>query len=626
VATGATRLRVRVTPDGDSVRVVAHDPTGAPVLVVGALVTQPVTINQSTDGLHQVRWSPAATAVPAGSWGVLGADSFGLDDTWRDPDLAELVAHGVPDTVFAAVSDVDSALELVQNWLAAAESRLVLVTRGATDGVNLEAAPVWGLVRSAQIEHPDRFALVDLDGELPVEQVLAALAAGQDQLVVRDNTVLAPRLVPVGSAEPARPLDPAGSVLVTGGTGALGALVARHLVTAHGIRHLVLTSRRGPAAPGAAELVAELDSLGATVDVVACDVADRSAVAALLASVRVPLTAVVHTAGVVDDGVIESLTPQRIDTVFAPKADAAWHLHELVGDVDAFVMFSSVAGTFGGAGRGNYAAANAYLDALAMRRHAAGLPGQSLAWGLWNERGGMLRYLANGDEDRMARDGMPGMSPAEALSLFDAAIGRSEPALVTMRIDRSRLSAQTAPTLLRHLVRTPSRRNAATSTQDRSWADRLAGLPSSDRGRLLTELVREHVGAVLGNGAAVAGSFKELGFDSVTAIELRNRLASAVGLRLPTTVIFDYPTASALAEFLLSRLVPEIDPATRLLQQLDELEKSLAALPPDPEVGTRLTALTRRFTGTPDSTDLADRLDNATDDDLFEYMDTNFGR
>ncbi|OLF05416.1 hypothetical protein BLA60_36355 [Actinophytocola xinjiangensis] len=643
-ATGATRLRVRVTPDetGERVRVVAHDPAGAPVLVVGALATQPVVVGRAaTDGLHRVRWLPAASAPATGTWRVLGADGFRLDDTYRDTSLADLVARGVPDTVFAAVSDADHALDLVRNWLVAAETRLVLVTRGAVDAtgsddLDLAAAPVWGLVRSAQIEHPDQFALLDLVGELPVERVLAALAAGQEQIAVRDGAVFAPRLVPAGPApEPERTLDPAGTVLVTGGTGALGALVARHLVTEHGIRNLVLTSRRGPEAPGAADLVAELTGLGVTVDVVACDMADRAAVAGLLARLRVPLTGVVHTAGVVDDGVIESLTPQRLRTVMGPKADAAWHLHELTRDLDlaAFVLFSSVAGTFGGAGRGNYAAANAYLDALATHRRGAGLPGQSLAWGLWNERAGMLRHLANGDEERMTRDGMAGMAPNEALALFDAALGRPEPALVTMRIDRARLTATSAPALLRHLVATPARRGVAAAAAGAAWTDRLAVLPKLEGDRLLTELVRDHVAAVLGHGdPSGEAPFKELGFDSVTAIELRNRLASAVGLRLPATVIFDYPTADALAEFLRSRLVPDsdIDPVTRLLQQLDGLEEALSALPPDSGVGARLTALSRRYTGTAtsldSSEDVADRLHEASDDDLFEFMDTNFGK
>ena len=619
LATGATRLRVRITPgeDGASMRVVAHDPAGAPVLVVGALVTQPVAVEgaRRVDGLYRVWWSPAATAPVTGE-----------------------------EPVFAEVSDVDSALELVRDWLAEGESRLVVVTRGAvdatgTDEVDLAAAPVWGLVRSAQLEHPDRFALVDVAGEspldgLPMAAVLAALAAGEYQLAVRDE-VLAPRLAPVGPGTVApKALDPDGTVLVTGGTGALGALVARHLVTAHGIRHLVLTSRRGPDAPGAAELVAELTATGATVEVVACDVADRVALAAVLDAIPAehPLTGVVHTAGVVDDGVVESMTPHRIRTVFGPKADAARHLHELTAHLDlaAFVLFSSVAGTFGGAGRGNYAAANAYLDALAVRRRAAGLPAHAIAWGLWAERTGMVRYFTAAEEERVARDGLAAMPAAEGLALFDAALGREEPALVAMRIDRARLSAATAPALLRHLVRTPVRRAAAAAGQDVSWRDRLAGLPELERDRALAGLVQEHVAAVLGyRGAVGTTRFKDLGFDSLTAIELRNRLAAAVGVRLPTTMIFDHPTPEALAGFLRSQLVPDIDPVTRLLGQFDELEAALAAVSDDVRatVGSRLSALSSRWTGTPtEAGALVGRLHEATDDDLFEFVDATFGR
>ncbi|MYW15125.1 SDR family NAD(P)-dependent oxidoreductase, partial [Streptomyces sp. SID2955] len=269
-------------------------------------------------------------------------------------------------------------------------------------------AAVWGLVRSAQAEHPDRFVLLDLDGqELSGGTLDSVLASGEPQIAMRSGEALAPRLArttaatltepgsgpdsePGSASAPHGTWNPDGTVLLTGATGTLGALVARHLVTEHGVRHLLLVSRRGRTAPGAAELADSLGGLGATVTVAACDAADRAELAELLRTVPAehPLTAVVHAAGVLDDGVIESLTPDQVEAVLRPKVDAAVHLHELTRDLDlaAFVLFSSAAGTFGGAGQGNYAAANAFVDALAAHRRAHGLPAVSLGWGFWAER------------------------------------------------------------------------------------------------------------------------------------------------------------------------------------------------------------------------------------------------
>ncbi|GLZ28532.1 polyketide synthase [Lentzea sp. NBRC 105346] len=340
-----------------------------------------------------------------------------------------------------------------------------------------------------------------------------------------------------------------GTVLVTGGTGGLGALVARHLVAEHGARNLLLVSRRGLDAPGARELQDELTGLGAEVTISSCDVADRAALAALLAAHRV--TAVVHTAGVLDDATVESLTPERVDAVFRSKVDAAWNLHELAGDVSSFVLFSSVAGTLGSPGQGNYAAANAFLDALAEHRRAAGLPAVSLAWGLWEQPGGMGGGLDRSAVARMSRGGVAPLSEQQGLALFDAALRMDEPVVVPVRLDFAalRTQAQVAP-VLRGLVRTPVRQAPVGSFA-------INGLSEADQRRAVLDLIGAHVATVLGSSGRVEAdrTFKELGFDSLTSVELRNRLTSATGLNLPTTLVFDYPTPTAVAEFVRSSLL-----------------------------------------------------------------------
>ncbi|MEU3693928.1 SDR family NAD(P)-dependent oxidoreductase [Streptomyces narbonensis] len=352
--------------------------------------------------------------------------------------------------------------------------------------------------------------------------------------------------------------DPEGTALVTGGTGALGSVVARHLVTAHGIRHLLLTSRRGIAAAGAPELVAKLEELGASVTVAACDVGDRDALAALLASIpgAHPLTTVVHTAGVVDDGLLASLSDEQIATVLRPKADAAWHLHELTRDLDlsAFVLYSSLAGTLGGPGVANYSAANAFLDALAQRRRVQGLPAVSMVWGLWEEEGGMIQRLSAGDRTRMARDGLRTITGDHGMSMLDSALARSRPVVVATPFDPSAVRGEVAAAL-RGLVRTTGRRTAAgQGAVDGALARRLAALGAGEQRALLAELVGEHAAAVLGHtdaSAVRAGqAFRDLGFDSLTAVELRNRLGAATGIRLPATLVFDHPTPEALTDFL----------------------------------------------------------------------------
>ncbi|XNM96390.1 SDR family NAD(P)-dependent oxidoreductase [Streptomyces sp. Inha503] len=353
-----------------------------------------------------------------------------------------------------------------------------------------------------------------------------------------------------------RPLS-GGAVLITGGTGTLGGHVARHLVAEHGVRDLVLVSRRGLDAPGAVGLRDELVGLGARVRVVAADMADREAAAGVLAGQR--LSGVIHAAGVLDDGVLESLTAERVARVFRPKVDAAVVLDELTREMDlaAFVAFSSAAGTFGGPGQGNYAAANAFLDALMQRRKAEGLPGLSLAWGLWEDRSAMTGHLAGQDLSRITGTGLRPMSTDEGLALFDAAQASGKPFLVPARVQTS--STGDTPPLLRGLVRPARKRASTTRAETGGLSARLAGLSRADQVRTVVEVVREHAATVLGHGSGQElppdRAFKELGFDSLTAVELRNRLADAAGLKLPAAVVFDYPSAALLAEYLVGRLM-----------------------------------------------------------------------
>jgi polyketide synthase 12 len=428
-------------------------------------------------------------------------------------------------------------------------------------------------------------------------------------------------------------LDPAGTVLVTGGTGGLGALVARHLAARHGVRHLLLVSRRGPAAEETAKLVSELAGLGAQVQVEACDVADRDQLAALLGSLKCPLTAVVHAAGVLDDGMVESLEPGQLERVLRPKADAALHLHELTTgmELSAFVLFSSAAGLIGSPGQGNYAAANAFLDALAAARWANGLPAVSLAWGLWADDTGLTGGLGEAGRARFTRMGVAAIPGDLGLEMFDQALGLGEPLVVPVLLDRLQLRAQARagllPVLLHGLVRMQDRPGGA----GRSLAQQLSGIPQADWESVILGLVRAHTAAVLGHASAEAVDpgrpFTELGFDSLAAVELRNRLAQATGLPLPSTLAFDHPNALAVTTYLLAKVSDRATAESPIDQQLEELEAWITTLEDGEKerAAKRLRQLLNAITSNSEQR-TSDRIKDATTlDAILELLDGEFG-
>ncbi|MFC7987661.1 type I polyketide synthase, partial [Streptomyces sp. NPDC057336] len=620
-AVGATALRVRLVPGGSDAALTLEtaDETGGPVLSAQSLAMRSLSAEQlarsgdtaTATSLFLLDWTATQSAPGDGqapTWVPVGTaeDVAGLGGGTDAAPFAVLEAVGGDgdDAVLALTSRV---LAVVQAWLTTEgldESRLVVATRGAVpagDGVVTDpaGAAVWGLVRAAQAENPGRIVLADADPAVadgPAALVGAVANGDEPQIAVRGTTLLVPRLARAtdGRLPDAAPVIGAhGTVLVTGGTGSLGSLAARHLVTRYGVRHLVLASRRGPDAEGAEELVAELAGQGAAVEVVACDVSDRAQVEALLAGVSEehPLRGVVHTAGVLDAGVIGTVTPERLARVFAPKVDAVRHLDELTRHLalDLFVVYSSVSAVFMGAGSGSYAAANAYLDGLMANRRGAGLPGLSLAWGLWEQTGG---GMAAGTDDltrsRMnRRGGLQAMTLAEGMELFHAALGTTQPLLVPAKLDLRGVRADAVagggvPHMLRGLVRAGRQTARTGSAQDGGLLRRLAGLPAAEQEKVLIDLVRGQAASVLGHDGPDAvrpdTAFKETGFDSLTSVELRNRLRAATGLQLPATLVFDYPNPQALARHLHTELFPDGGTAG---QDVDEerLRRALASLP-----------------------------------------------
>ncbi|MER5556442.1 type I polyketide synthase [Streptomyces sp. NPDC002793] len=566
--TDATYLRARISPVGrDGASLVLTDGDGDLVLSVDSVVLRAPAPTRTTQPLYRVDWPVAAVAGPAPARvAIAGDDPWRLGDRLRDggPDvtttgdatvevLVVSCAGGPGPVAEGAHAATRRMLDLLRRRIdEGVSTRLVVVTAGAVavgyeDVPDLTAAPVWGLVRSAQNENPGLVSLVDIDGsEASFAALPTALGSAEPQLALRNGVAHAPRLARLGRVTdgPAAEFDAARTVLLTGAGGALSGLLARHLVQWHGVRHLLLAGRRGPAAPGIDELIDELTALGARARVVACDVADRTALADLLASIdpAAPLGAIVHTAGVTRDGLVATMKDDQLAEVLRPKIDAAWALHELTADLDlsAFVLFSSAAGVLGSAGQGNYAAANAFLDALASRRRAEGRRGLSLAWGWWDVESGMAAALGEQDRGRMRQSGLLPFDAARGLAAFDSACAGAEPMLVPIRLDTTG-AGDRAPSVLRAPARAKPRPAKARTE--------LRELPHEERREALATLVRAEVARVLGHdGVEEIGprTFPELGFDSLTSVELRNRLAEATGLRLAPTVVFDHPTVGAL--------------------------------------------------------------------------------
>ncbi|MFD6422245.1 type I polyketide synthase [Streptomyces sp. NPDC060198] len=578
---------------------------------------------------------------------VTGVLSLLALDHGTDPDLPALPRGAAATTTLLQV--LESAGTGAPLWA---------LTRGAVAATSGDrtadptGALVWGLGVIAAVESPGWGGVVDLPGRADARaagRVAAALTGGhrEAELAVRPEGLLARRLVPapLEAAPGGRTAGwtPSGTVLVTGGTGAL----ARHTavwLARKGADHLLLVSRRGGDAPGADALRDELTALGAEVTFAACDVFDRDALAGVLAAVPAehPLTAVVHTAAVLDDALLDALTPERADRVLRVKALGARHLDELTRELplSAFVLFSSVTGIAGTPGQGNYAPGNAYLDALAHTRRAAGLPATSIAWGQWAGDG------IAGDEGahRNARGGLLPMEPELAVSVLEQALDRDETHLVVCRADWQVLAAGRSHPLLAELTTAPADAGAGSPDepgQSGLVAELAAAASDQERRRLLLRFVTAQVGEVQGGRPAgsveIHRGFKEQGFDSLTTVELRNRLNRHTGLNLPTTAVFDHPTPHALAELLHERLVPadrtQEDAVSELAGHLDRLEALLASLQPGgperAEAAARLAALAagdeKPRPADADDQDVAAGLSSATDDELMDFIGKEFG-
>ncbi|NMM92607.1 hypothetical protein B2J88_51755 [Rhodococcus sp. SRB_17] len=536
--------------------------------------------------------------------------------------------------VISLLEDASETLSLLQSFTGSeATPQLWCLTSGAVaidphDAVDVSAAPLWGLGRIAALEYPKVWGgVVDLpaiwDGRT-AGRLCSVLTGTEDQVAIRSSGIVARRLRRLTEAEPTGSWSARGTALVTGGTGALGGHVARWLARS-GVDRLVLTSRRGPTAPGATELIEELTALGTEVDVEACDVSDRRAVQRLLE--KHPVSSVFHTAGVLDDGVLESLTPDRMAEVWAPKAAAAQWLHELTKETElsAFVMFSSFAGSVGSPGQGNYAAANAYLDALAAHRRSVALPATSVAWGAWGDVG-----LATEEPvvvERMRRSGLIPMNPDLAIEALELSLAADDPTPVVAAVDWERFATEFTAVRPSPLISEIAEAHAASRSAKSSSAG-FIDLPPHLRSGAVNELVRGTVAAVLGQPSAqsvdMGRAFRDMGFDSLTAVELRNRLSASTSLNLTTTLAFDYPTPDSLSAHLHDQLYG--GSTHSVYEQFVKFEGAFSCIEPGTAEYRRILIRMRALASSEVAPAQAgEDFENASDDDLLDLIGEKFG-
>ncbi|MET8422894.1 type I polyketide synthase [Nocardia sp. NPDC004860] len=667
-AVGAKTLRVRLTSAGtDRFRWALGDGTGRIIAegTVGMGVVAPTERaaggSARRNALYSVDWLTVQAwrgryATRQGEWAIVGKTPFGARGEAgpaRYTDLEALytaVDSGAETPSVVVWSRVASAtvvepgtnqpralrdelalmLRQLQTWLAAppfADTKLLILTRGVQaaeadeDVSDLVGASVWALVRTAQWEHPHRIVQVDLDeAGVSLDQIATVLRLDEPELALRRGEFLARRLRsgidPVATQDPGftgsgpSAFDPDRTVLITGGTGKIGGIIARHLVSAYGARHLLLTSRSGGNADGIAELTAELGAQGAEVTVAVCDAGDHDALAEAIDGVPAahPVGAVVHLAATLADATFAALTEAQLDAVLPAKANGAWHLHELTQhlDLSMFVLFSSSAGAFGWAGQANYTAANVFLDSLARYRHRRGLPATAMAWGWWAEDTSNTGGLDDKGRARLGRMGLTPMPTAAAMELFDAALGTGQPYVLPIGLDLTRLTAaeptgEPAP-LFRALA--PARPQAAQQAGDSTeLAARMAGLGPAERHQAMTDLLKTPVSIVLGYATPDAVQpdrpFAEMGLDSLSSIELGARLRAMTGVKLGNAVIYQHPTVRLLAKHVLDQVTPRA--AELAAPIVAEVELLLERLSEIYEGGPIPDALLARLTGVIDA-------------------------
>ncbi|WP_431887116.1 type I polyketide synthase, partial [Micromonospora wenchangensis] len=676
-AVGATSARVHLTrqesgdADTQGVGITITDETGNPLAEATSLILRaaPAVADERRAGaLYAVEWPVTPQpdrGAPDARFAVAGDDPLDVADMLTTA-RAKVVRAGLSagpaafDAVWISAArepgiEIGTAVRrtlngivgLLRDWLGderRAETRLAVVTRGAVavaDGERPDpvSSAVWGLVRSAQREHPGRITLIDVDQHQQSYRALpAALVGDETQIALRAGRMHVPALtrLPPPLVTAGFPTD--GTVLVTGAPAGLGGVLTRHLVVRHGVRRVLFVSRRGQAADGADQLRAELAEYGAEVRLAACDVADRMALAALLQTVPAeqPIRAVVHTAAVLADSVVTSLDADRLDRTLRPKVDALVALHEETADLREFIVFSSASGTLGGPGMAAYAAGNAFADAFMGWRRAQGLPARSLAWGLWERAAGIAGRLDTTALDRMSRAGVAAMSQADALALFDDALLESERAMVVpLRLDVKVLRAaddDAAPLLARLIPKRSTPSTVGDRATQPEFIARMQTLPEGERRASVLELVSRTVAGVLRHTSIEAiapdRALKEFGLDSLTAVELRNRLAAATRLRLSPTIAFDHPDISRLTDHLSELLVEAHSvPPEDAAAQVRRLAATFAHLPAEDRAGLvgQLRALVDDWSGSAARSEESTVLTDASDDEIFDYIDRRYG-